>query len=86
MEIDSGGVNIHVEVTGEGRPVLLLHGFPDSGALWRNQVPAIAAAGYRCIVPDLRGFGTSDVPGTVEEYGLLFSAGDVGAVLDQLGV
>ncbi len=86
MEIDSSGVRIHVEVTGEGRPVVLLHGFPDSGALWRNQVPALVDAGFRCIVPDLRGFGSSDVPGTVAEYDILLLAGDVVAVLDHLGV
>ena len=73
MDIDSGGVRIHVEVAGEGRPVLLLHGFPDSGALWRNQVPALVDAGFRCIVPDLRGYGTSDVPGTVADYALAWT-------------
>ena len=77
---------IHVEVHGTGRPVLLLHGFPDSGALWRHQVPALADAGFRVIVPDLRGFGASDAPEGVEAYYILASAGDVVAVLDQLGV
>ncbi len=86
MDVDSGGVRIHVEVTGEGRPVLLLHGFPDSGALWRHQVPALAEAGFRCIVPDLRGFGDSGVPRAVDDYSMLHSIGDVTAVLDHLGV
>ena len=86
MDIDSDGVQIHVEVTGEGSPVLLLHGFPDSGALWRHQVPALADAGFRCIVPDLRGFGDSGVPGSVDEYSMLYSVGDAIAVLDHLGV
>ncbi len=86
MEVNSGGVRIHVEETGEGRPVVFLHGFPDSGALWRNQVPALADAGFRCIVPDLRGYGSSDAPSEVAQYDLLFSVGDVVAVLDQLGV
>ena len=86
MDIDSGGVTIHVEVTGEGRPVLLLHGFPDSGACWRHQVPALVDAGFQVIVPDLRGFGASDAPAEVDAYSLLSSAGDVIAVLDHLGV
>ena len=86
MEIDSGGVPIHVEVTGEGRPVLLLHGFPDSGALWRHQVPALADVGFQVIVPDLRGFGSSGTPPEVEDYSILSAVGDVVAVLDQLGV
>ena len=62
MDVDSGGVRIHVDVVGDGRPVVLLHGFPDSGALWRHQVPALVDAGFRCVVPDLRGFGASDAP------------------------
>jgi pimeloyl-ACP methyl ester carboxylesterase len=86
MEIDSSGVAIHVEVAGRGRPVVLLHGFPDSGAVWRHQVPALADAGFRVIVPDLRGYGTSGAPEGVEAYDILASAGDVVTVLDQLGV
>jgi pimeloyl-ACP methyl ester carboxylesterase len=86
LEIDSGGVPIHVEVTGEGRPVVLLHGFPDSGALWRHQVPVLAEAGFQVIVPDLRGFGSSGTPPEVEDYSVLFAVGDIVAVLDHLGV
>ncbi len=86
MEIDSGGVNIHVEVHGAGRPVLLLHGFPDSGALWRHQVPVLVDAGFQAIVPDLRGFGASDAPDGVEAYSILNTAGDLVAVLDHLDI
>jgi hypothetical protein len=45
MHVDVDGTRIHVEVTGEGRPVVLLHGFPDSGRMWAPQVAALAAAG-----------------------------------------
>src|ERR1022692_2220151 len=86
MHIDSGGVDIHVEVTGAGRPVVLLHGFPDSGRLWRSQVAALSAAGFMVIVPDLRGYGDSAKPASVEEYSLLFLAGDVLAILDHLSL
>ncbi len=86
MQIDSGGVEIHFEVTGEGRPVVLLHGFPDSGRLWRHQAPALAEAGFQVIVPDLRGYGTSGQPADVEAYSFLFLAGDVLAILDHLGI
>ena len=55
--VDVNGVGIGYAVTGQGRPVVLLHGFPDSGRLWRHQVPALAAAGFQVIVPDLRGYG-----------------------------
>jgi pimeloyl-ACP methyl ester carboxylesterase len=79
--VDVGGVGIEYQVTGEGRPVVLLHGFPDSGRLWRHQVPALAAAGFRVIVPDLRGYGRSGQPEAVEAYSLALLAGDVQAVL-----
>src|SRR5438477_12289214 len=80
------GVGTDFDVTGNGRPVVLLHGFPDSGRLWRNQVPALVDAGFQTIVPDLRGYGNSDKPEEVDAYALPFLAGDVLAVLDHLGV
>ena len=64
------GIGIEYEVTGEGRPVFLLHGFPDSGPLWRHQVPALAEAGFQVIVPDLRGYGRSGKPEAVESSSL----------------
>ena len=57
----------------EGPPVLLLHGFPDSGRLWRHQVPALVAAGFRTVVPDLRGYGASDKPTEVEAYSIPYA-------------
>lgn len=86
MQVDVNGVGIEYEVTGEGRPVILLHGFPDSGRLWRNQVPALADAGFRVIVPDLRGFGASAKPAEVRAYALTELIGDVVAVLGAAGV
>ena len=86
MRIDANGTGIECTVTGEGAPVVLVHGFPDSGRLWRHQVPALAAAGHQVIVPDLRGFGGSDKPAEVDAYGVPFLAGDVIAVMDHLGV
>jgi pimeloyl-ACP methyl ester carboxylesterase len=83
--VDVDGVGIHYEVTGQGRPVLLLHGFPDTGRLWRHQVPALVEAGFEVIVPDLRGFGRSDKPEPVEAYALPLLAGDVLAVLAEVG-
>ena len=84
VEVD--GVGIEYEVTGQGRPVVLLHGFPDSGRLWRHQVPALAAAGFRVIVPDLRGYGRSDKPEAIEAYSMAFLAADVLAVLADLDI
>jgi pimeloyl-ACP methyl ester carboxylesterase len=84
VEVD--GVGIEYDSTGQGRPVLLLHGFPDSGRLWRHQVPALAGAGFCVIVPDLRGYGRSDKPGAIEAYSLPLLAGDVMAILAELNI
>jgi pimeloyl-ACP methyl ester carboxylesterase len=84
--VDVDGVGIHYKVSGQGRPVVLLHGFPDSGRLWRHQVPALVDAGFQVVVPDLRGYGQSDKPETVEAYALPSLAGDVMAVLQDLGI
>ena len=84
--VDVDGVGTEYEVTGEGPPVVLLHGFPDSGRLWRHQVPALADAGFQVIVPDLRGYGRSDKPEAVEAYSLMHLAGDVMAILAELGI
>jgi pimeloyl-ACP methyl ester carboxylesterase len=86
MQIENDGITIHVEVTGEGRPVVLLHGFPDTGRLWRHQVEALSSAGFQVIVPDLRGYGATGKPTDVEAYSFLFLAGDVVAILDHLGI
>ena len=74
-----------VQDEGDGTPVVLLHGFPDSHALWRHQVPALVEAGHRVIVPDLRGFGESSKPPEVERYGVLDLVGDVLGILDAVG-
>ena len=86
--VDSGGVHIHHELHGpeDGPPVVLLHGFPDTGRMWRHQVTALADAGYRVVVPDQRGFGRSDKPTEVEAYNVLSLAGDVLAILDHHGI
>ena len=62
---------------------MLLHGFPDSSALWRHQIPVLVEAGYRVIAPDLRGFGASDRPADVDAYRLEASVADVLAIITQ---
>ncbi len=84
--LEGDGVVLAVQDEGEGEPVLLLHGFPDSHRVWRRQVPALVAAGLRVIAPDLRGFGESDRPQAVEAYGIARSVRDVVAVLDALEI
>ena len=82
-----GDLTFTVQDEGDGPAVvLLLHGFPDSHVLWRHQVSALVDAGYRVIVPDLRGFGESSKPAEIERYGVLDLVGDVLGILDSVGV
>ena len=64
--------HLHVDDTGgPGRPVVLLHGWPLSGAVWKDQVPALTNAGFRVVTYDRRGFGRSDKPLTGYTYDTL---------------
>jgi len=83
--VNSSGVELYVESHGDGAPVLLLHGWPDSSALWRHQVPVLAANGFRAITPDLRGFGRSARPEGTDNYQLTSVVADVAAILDACG-
>ncbi len=80
------GVELQTVDVGQGEPVLLLHGFPDSSLLWRHQIPALVDAGFRVLAPDQRGFGDSDKPQAVEAYQFQTLLGDLLGVLDQAGV
>jgi pimeloyl-ACP methyl ester carboxylesterase len=84
--IDLDEVTLQVRDHGTGEPVVLLHGWPDTGDLWRHQTPALVAGGYRVIAPDLRGFGESSRPKEVEGYAAPHLVGDVVGVLDSLGI
>jgi pimeloyl-ACP methyl ester carboxylesterase len=86
VDVTANGLRFHVEETGEGPAVLLLHGFPDTGEVWRAQAPALAEAGFRAIVPDLRGRGRSDRPAEVAAYALSELVADATGILDALGV
>jgi pimeloyl-ACP methyl ester carboxylesterase len=65
---DVGEVSLHAVVEGSGPPVLLLHGFPEFWYSWRAQLPALAAAGFRAVAPDLRGYNESDRPEGIGHY------------------
>jgi pimeloyl-ACP methyl ester carboxylesterase len=84
--IEVNGVSLYVEEHGAGVPVLLMHGFPDSGRLWRDQVPFLAGNGFRVITPDMRGFGRSGRPAEVAGYRLANVVADVTGLLDAFGV
>lgn len=80
------GIELAVQQAGSGPPVLLIHGFPDDHQVWRKQVPVLVSAGYRVIVPDLRGCGESDAPDSVNLYRLDRLTADLVGLLDALGV
>ena len=80
------GVSLYVEDQGSGRPVLLLHGWPDSSYLWRNQISFLVANGFRAVAPDQRGFGRSDRPEGVAAYSLQNAVVDSVGILDALGI
>lgn len=84
--VATNGIRLAVYEAGKGPAVVLLHGFPGLAYTWRHQIPALVAAGYRVIAPDLRGYGLSDLPAAVEAYDLAHLTGDVAGLLDALGV
>jgi soluble epoxide hydrolase / lipid-phosphate phosphatase len=84
--VKANGINLAVYEAGSGPAIVLLHGFPGLAFTWRHQIPVLAAAGYRVIVPDLRGYGQSDTPKAVEDYDIAHLTGDLIGLLDALGV
>jgi pimeloyl-ACP methyl ester carboxylesterase len=86
VKIDSDGLTLDVEVAGEGRPVVLIHGWPDTKRLWSKQVPALVDAGFQVISYDQRGYGASDKPENVDAYSIPFLAIDTTKILDHLGI
>lgn len=75
--LDANGVRLHYVEEGRGPLVLLCHGWPESSYSWRHQIGALAAAGYRVVAPDQRGYGTSDAPDDVEAYDIAQLTGDL---------
>lgn len=83
--VPSNGINLHIAEAGEGPLVVLLHGFPELWYSWRHQLPALAAAGYHAVAPDLRGYGRSDAPEPIEAYSMRIMTADVVGLVDALG-
>uniref|UniRef100_A0A7N0UV04 AB hydrolase-1 domain-containing protein n=1 Tax=Kalanchoe fedtschenkoi TaxID=63787 RepID=A0A7N0UV04_KALFE len=76
---------MHVaETAGQGPIILLLHGFPECWYSWRHQIPALSQLGYRCLAPDLRGFGDTEAPEGFEKYAVFHVVGDLVALLDAV--
>jgi pimeloyl-ACP methyl ester carboxylesterase len=82
--IAANGIELNVLDEGNGPLVLLCHGFPELAFSWRHQVPALTAAGYRVLAPDMRGYGRSSAPQEVEAYDVVSLCGDLCGLLDAL--
>jgi pimeloyl-ACP methyl ester carboxylesterase len=85
-QVDVGEVTLHVVTAGpaDGVPVLLLHGFPEFWFGWARQLGPLVEAGYRVIVPDQRGYNTSDKPRRTRDYRIEKLVGDVIGLVDAL--
>ena len=84
MKATLNGIELGYDEAGNGPAVLLIHGFPLCRKMWGPQMQALAGAGFRAVVPDLRGFGESDAGAQTGSTDLL--ADDLIALLDHLGI
>ena len=80
--INTEPVNIYYEDLGKGKPLVFIHGWPLSGAMWEYQVTELTGKGFRCVTYDRRGFGRSDKPYSGYDYDTM--AGDLKTLLDEL--
>jgi len=84
--IATNGVDLAVDDSGAGYPVVLVHGFPETSYSWRHVAPALRDAGFRVITYDLRGCGGSSGPEQIDGYALTDQVGDLIGMLDRLGI
>ncbi|XP_005811589.1 bifunctional epoxide hydrolase 2 [Xiphophorus maculatus] len=80
------GVRTHYVEMGSGPPVLLCHGFPESWYSWRYQIPALAAAGFRVLALDMKGYGESTAPPDIEEYSQEKLCQDLISFMDKMSI
>ena len=83
--VTANNIKLHIAEQGEGPLVVLCHGFPESWYSWRHQLAALAAAGFHAVAPDMRGYGQSDRPDSIDQYTLLHLVGDMVGLLDAFG-
>jgi pimeloyl-ACP methyl ester carboxylesterase len=83
--IHANGISLRCVVEGEGPLVIMVHGWPESWYSWRHQIGPVRDAGYRVVVPDVRGYGGSDAPAALEAYDMEHMIGDVLGLIDHFG-
>lgn len=79
------GIRMHFAEQGRGPLVVLVHGFPETWYSWRHQIPALAAAGYHVVAPDLRGFGQTELPPEISSYTIMHLVGDIVGLVETSG-
>jgi pimeloyl-ACP methyl ester carboxylesterase len=83
--VQVNGIKMHIAEQGEGPLVVLAHGFPELWYSWRHVLPALAAAGYHAVAPDMRGYGETDAPSNIQDYTQLQFVGDMVGLVHALG-
>ncbi len=83
--IQVNGIKMHIAEQGEGPLIVLAHGWPELWYSWRHVLPALAAAGYHVVAPDLRGYGQTDAPQNLQDYTQFQFVGDVVGLVRTLG-
>src|ERR1700758_355328 len=83
--VETNGIRLRVALARKGPLVVLVHGWPESWYSWRNQITALADAGYRVAAPDVRGYGGSDKPHAIEAYSIKELAADIAGLIEGLG-
>lgn len=84
-QIEANGISIHTVSMGDGPLVIFCHGFPESWYSWRHQLPAVAAAGFRAVAIDMRGYGSTSRPAAIAAYSISHLVGDVVGAVAALG-
>lgn len=86
QHVPTNGVRLRCVVEGDGPLAILVHGWPESWYSWRHQIAPLKAAGFRVVVPDVRGYGGSDKPEPIEAYDMASMIGDVLGLIDHFDV
>ena len=70
IKIPTNNININTVIEGSGTPLFFIHGWPESFYSWRHQIKFFSKLGYKVIVPDVRGYGSSDRPENISDYSM----------------